>query len=129
MKDNDNKMIQEAYAKVYLKEEEDPSEYRSRLYDDGRSGNTYQRDDHDYEFTHEFNGKPYNFIATLDYEIEDMVDDWEFHEFEIHKIAYENPETGDYIDISPQSEPELFEKISEIARSNFEGGGSDNWVY
>lgn len=129
MKDKDNQMIQEAYAKVYLREEEDPSEYNSRFYDEERANKTYQRKDYDYEFTHEFNGKPYNFIVTLDYEIEDKEDDWEFHEFEVHKIAYEDPETGEYIDISPQEKPELFEKISEIARSEFESGGSDNWIY
>jgi hypothetical protein len=129
MKDKDSKMLFEAYSKVYIKEEEDSREYDSRYYDEARSRKTYQRENYDFNFSHEMNGKMYNLIATLDYEIEDMDDDWEFHEFEVHKMAYENPETGEYIDISWKDRPEFFDKLAAIARSKFEEGGSDNWVY
>lgn len=127
MKDKDHKMIQEAYSKVYIKEEEDPSEYNSGYYDESR--NTYSMDNLDFEFKHIINGKEYMISANLDFDVEDPGEDaaWEWHDFIVNAIAYENPQTGEFVDVNPQQQPELFKQLEQATGDTFQTN-SDNWA-
>jgi hypothetical protein len=136
MKDKDSKMLFEAYSKVYIKEEEDPSEYNSRYYDEERARRTYEDVEKEFEFKHPVKGKEYNFIATVDYELEDTGDDWEYHRFEVYKMAYEDPNTGEYVDVDPDTKTTLTDfrgrtqemTLAEVAKYHIEGNGLDNFV-
>jgi hypothetical protein len=129
MKDKDHKMIQEAYSRVLVKEDDDTSGPHARYYDEGRARNTYSMDDLDFEFKHIINGREYTISANLDYEVEDPGDDaaWEWHDFIVNSIAYENPETGEFVDVFPQQQPELFKQLEQAATDAFQTD-SDNWT-
>jgi CRISPR/Cas system-associated endonuclease/helicase Cas3 len=137
MIDKDFKMLSEAYSKDYIKEEEEPSEYNSRHYDVVRSRHTHSNNERDYEFDHVLNGKPYHFIATVAYEIENDVenDDWIYHQFDVYKMAYEDPNTGEYVDIDPQTKTTLVDggrtrelTLADVAKYHIEGDGIGDFI-
>lgn len=129
MKDKDYKMLQEAYSKIVIKEEEDPSEYNSRYYDEGRASRTYEMHDLDFEFKYKINGKDWVISSNLDYEVEDPGDDaaWEWHDFTVHSIAYYNEDSGDYVEINPQEQPLLYKTLEDATAEAFQTN-SDNWL-
>jgi hypothetical protein len=129
MKDKDHKMIQEAYSRVLVKEDDDTSGPHARYYDEGRARNTYSMDDLEFEFKHIINGKEYIISANLDYEVEDPGEDaaWEWHDFIVNSIAYQDPHTGEYVDVNPQQQPELFKQLEQAATDAFQTD-SDNWT-
>lgn len=137
MKDKDHKMLQEAYSKVLIKEGDDVSGPHARYYDEGRARNTYSMDDLDFEFKHVLQpdlisrtaGREYIISANLDYEVEDPGEDaaWEWHDFIVNSIAYQDPYTGEYVDVNPQQQPELFKQLEQAATDAFQTD-SDNWT-
>jgi hypothetical protein len=129
MNDKDSKLIQEAYSKVYIKEEEDSSEYGSRLYNDERAQNTYAQTGWEFEFKYKLNEKDWVINSNIDYDVEDPGDDeaWEWHEFTVNSISYYNEETGEYVDVNEQQQPVLYKTLEDATAEVFQTD-ADNWM-
>jgi hypothetical protein len=126
----ESKTLRQAYQNMYLKEEEDPAEYQSKYYDDRYKGYDGLKDD----FSVTFQDQEYS--VDIAYDIEeiyhegdrDTPPDWDYDvkELEVVAIFYNDPESGESVEIKKENNPELWQAVSKQAESDFLSDSS-NW--
>ncbi len=126
----ESKTLTQAYMKVYLTEEEDPTEYNSKYYDDRYNDMSGKYED--FEFT--VQGQHY--MANIAYDIESVTDegdydtppseDIEINELEAYQIFRYNEETEEYEEMSKENDPQTWDTLKNIAETNFLDDRS-NW--
>lgn len=131
----ESKSLLDAYQKVYLKEEEDPSDYTSgphaKYYDSRYKSYTDRHED--FEFTHE--DKAY--MADIGYDIEETYDegdgiytppssDYNVNELDAFNLAVYNPDSGEYETLDREKNPEAYDALVKIAETKFLDDRS-NW--
>ena len=123
MKTRDRMRLEEAYCKIYIKEEEDPSEYNSKHYDSNYQN--WNGKTEDFEFVH--NGETY--MAEIAYDIEEVYDrgdydtppssDYNIEELAALKLYYYNPESGEYEELNREQNPEMWQTLAKFAEQQF----------
>lgn len=131
----ESKSLSEAYQKVYLREEEDPSDYTSgphaKYYDPNYKSYTDKYED--FEFTHE----DQTYMADIGYDIEETYDagdgiytppssDYNVKELNAFNLAVYNPETGEYETLNRENNPEVYDALVKVAETKFLDNRS-NW--
>jgi len=124
------KTLKQAYMNVYLKEEEDRSEYNSKFYDERYNDMSGKYED----FEFEIQGQPY--MANIAYDIESVTDegdydtppseDIEIKELEAYQLFRYNEETGDFDEMFEKNDPQTWATIKSIAENQFLDDRS-NW--
>lgn len=130
----DQKALEESYLKVHneedsselkvINEEEDPSEYNSIHYDE--SVENYKGNREDWEVEHE--GK--TFYVNFEYDFDEsytpstQVQPAEYSyvgtpEFTVTSIYYDPKDGGDWINIDPEQQSDLYKEIADKAESDF----------
>ena len=115
--------------KKIINEEEDPSEYNSKYYQDSYRGNADTRED----FEFDFQGRHY--MAEIIYDIENIVHpgdydtpdfyDAKVNELKVVQLWFEN-EDGEYVDFVREQNPQLWDAAAKAGEDAFYENES-NW--
>lgn len=126
----ESRTLKQAYQNMYLKEEEDPSEYNSKYYDDSYSGYDGLKED----FRVVYQDQEY--YVDIAYDIEEIYHegddvtppDWDYDvkELEVVSIAYNDPNTDEQVPLQKEANPELWNAIAQKAEGDFMSDSS-NW--
>jgi len=126
----ESKTLKQAYQNMYLKEEEDPSEYRSKYYDDRYSSYDGVKEDFKVAFENQ------EYYVDIAYDIEEIYDEGDYdtppdlnyniETLEVVSIAYNDPNTQEYVQLQKEANPELWNAISQKAEGDFVSDSS-NW--
>ncbi len=126
----ESKTLRQAYQNMYLKEEEDPAEYQSKYYDDSYKNYDGLKDD----FRVMYQDQEYS--VDIAYDIEeiyhegdrDTPPDWDYDvkEISVVSVFYNDPESGESVEIKKENNPELWDAVSKKAENDFLSDSS-NW--
>ena len=126
----ESKTLRQAYQNMYLKEEEDPAEYQSKYYDDSYKNYDGLKDD----FRVMYQDQEYS--VDIAYDIEeiyhegdrDTPPDWDYDvkEVDVVSVVYNDPESGESVEIKKENNPELWDAVSKKAENDFLSDAS-NW--
>jgi hypothetical protein len=126
----ESKTLRQAYQNMYLKEEEDPSEYQSKYYDDSYKNYDGLKDD----FRVVYQDQEYS--VDIAYDIEEIYHegdnvtppDWDYDvkEVSVVSVFYNDPESGESVEIKKENNPELWDAVSKKAENDFLSDSS-NW--
>lgn len=120
----DQKALEEAYKKMFLTEEEDPSEYNSRYYDESIKNHRGTED----EWPIEHEGRKYYVGFNYDFDEQftpasaDNPPEYNYvdkPEFTVTSIWYDSLNGDEGIDVSPERDMELFNTIAQKAEADF----------
>lgn len=122
--------LTQAYKNMYLKEEEDRSEYQSKYYDDRYNNYDGVKEEFKVVYQNE------TYYVDIAYNIEEIYDegdydtpsdiDYNVEELEVLSIFYNDSESGETINIEKENNPELWAAVSEQAEGDFMSDSS-NW--
>jgi frataxin-like iron-binding protein CyaY len=112
-----------------LNEEEDPSEYNSKYYNDRPSGGSDTVEDFEFDF------QDRHYMAEVVYDIENIVHpgdrdtpdyyDAKVNELKVVQLWIEN-EDGEYVDFKREQNPQLWDAVAKAGEDSFYENES-NW--
>jgi len=126
----ESKTLKQAYQSMYIKEEEDRSEYQSKYYDDNYR--SYDGVKEDFKVVYQ----DQEYLVNIAYDVEEIYHegdydtpsdiDYDIKELEILSIAYMDSDTDEFVEIKKENNPELWDAVSKQAESDFLSDSS-NW--
>lgn len=126
----ESKTLTQAYQNMYLKEQEDPSEYQSKFYDDRYKNYDGVKEEFKVIYQNE------EYYVDVAYDIEENYDegdydtppDWNYDikELEVLSILWNSEDSEDWVEIKKENSPELFQAIAKKAEEDFLADPS-NW--